>query len=70
MLVLRKRVLSLQVFYIDFGNTETLSTTRLRADPICTEIPAQAFNCVLNNICWVCLYFCLCICFATYIYIK
>ena len=44
----------LQVFYVDFGNTETLSTTRLRADPICTNVPAQAFDCVLSDIRWVC----------------
>jgi len=43
----------LQVLYVDFGNTETLPTTSLRADPILTDIPAQAFSCVLDGIRWV-----------------
>jgi len=47
-------LLTVQIFYVDFGNTETLSTTSLRADPICADVPAQAFNCVLDGIQWVC----------------
>jgi len=46
-------VVVIQVFYVDFGNTETLPTTSLRADSIYANTPAQAYNCVLDGIRWV-----------------